>query len=413
MKITRKLTFTFSLFGILFVSFVYLYLASSININLFYPTELSYFNFLIQAFSNQRLDLISPTVLDLSANQGKWYTYWGPTPIVFILPFYIVSGIYASDILYTLVAGILNVLIFYLVIKEFCKFFSLSLSPIKYHLTVLSFAFASPNLYLSLNGRVWHTSQIISIFYLLLFFLFYFKFLNNFIKLRFFILAVIFINLAWFSRYTLIFNLLLLLFPLGILYKRCFPQFKIALLITFLITTLTFSLMLIYNQARFADPFETGIRYASHNPRFVKDLETKGVFNPAYIKHNLTYYFLALPQLSPNTFKINFNYEGNSVFAVYPYLLFLFLLIRKKLRAYTEHKFFLLAIIVLFLNIGALMMFFGTGWVQFGNRYFFDVIPLLFLLTLFVIQKTRLFILVIFLLFGIFINLFGTSSFYT
>lgn len=410
----RKTIFTPFLLTFFIVSFIYLFLAFQINKNIFYPTDLSYFNFLIQAFQNHQLNIITPSTLDLSFYQGKWYMYWGPAPALFILPFYLIWGISTSDIFYTLLAGIFNILIFYLLIKEFIKYFNLSISPLKQQLVILSFAFASPNLYLSLNGRVWHTSQIISVLYLLIFYLFYFKFLNNLNKLYLFILAVIFVNLAWFSRYTLIFNLILLTYPLGILLKKQhFSRFKITLLAALLITVLTGSIMLMYNQARFNNPFETGILHVFHNPRYVRDLETKGIFSLAYVKHNLTYYFFSLPQFSLNPLRLHISYEGNSVFIIYPFLFFILPLMGRKIRIYTKKRFFQLSTVVLLLNIGALMMLFCTGWVQFGNRYFFDVIPLLFLFTLFVIQKIRLPILIIIFFYGLIINLLGTFDFYT
>src|SRR5437879_6238108 len=62
-----------------------------------------------------------------------------------------------------------------------------------------------------LNGQIWGTSQIFATTYLLLFYLFYFRFLNS-EKHSQLILCVVFFWLACLSRYVLLFNGILFIY---------------------------------------------------------------------------------------------------------------------------------------------------------------------------------------------------------
>jgi hypothetical protein len=386
---------------------IYVYLRGSWS-TLANASPTPYYNYLIDALLDGRLNLISPNVFDLSLYDGKWYMYWGPAPVLFIFPFYLLlGGVAAPDTLYTLIAGVGNVGLFYYVIEEFVTYLRLEASVWHKTLVVLSFAFASPNLLNALMGQVWFTNQTIAVFYLLVGYIFYFKFLNRADRLRLFLLAVLFFNLAWFSRNSLVFQGLLLFYPLTIAYERNRTLFK-QMVVGGLAITLTFLFVIgFYNYARFDSAFESGHRYHKGAERYMQTMDRR--FSVENIPHNITYYFLN--HLAVNVERepyMQIDYEGNSVFSVYP-LSILFLWICQ--RAYLKNRFILLQLSVIALTMGLFLVFFATGWGQFGLRYLLDITPLAFLLTLVILREIPLFVQILILTYGIAVNVIGVTTF--
>lgn len=213
----RNLRIIFVLF---IISLIYILFSIKIKGDIFVQTAYSYYTFLLTALFHGKLNIASPTTIDLSFFNGKQYLNWGPAPILFILPFYLFFGNITSDVFYTLVAGISNIFLFYLLIAEFKKYFALKISNFSEVFIILSFAFVSPNFYLSLGGRIWHTEQIIATFYILIFLLFFLKFLNkNLFEIKYLFISVIFFNLAWFSRATMVFYGFFFIYLLFLLFK--------------------------------------------------------------------------------------------------------------------------------------------------------------------------------------------------
>jgi len=396
------------------ISLIYVLFSIKIKGDIFVSTAYSYYTFLTTSLLHGQLSITSPTNIDLSFFNGKLYLNWGPGPIPFILPFYLLFGDKVSDVFYTLVAGIGNVFLFYLVVNEFKKYFQLKISYFSEVFILLSFAFASPNFYLSLGGRIWHTEQIVATFYILMFLLFFLKFLNkNLISIKSLLLSVIFFNLAWFSRATMIFYGVFFLYLISLIWKlKDIKLFKKSIIIIILPTFIFIVTFLIYNNIRFNNPLETGLNYHDVNPRYEKLIAEKKIFSVDYISHNFTQYFLNPAFISTEKPYVNINLDGNSIFSVYPvFLLFLFLFRKKNLKDKKTTKFLGVSFLVIFMNLALLMLYFATGWTQIGSRYILDILPLVFLLTLFVIEDfPRLFLLLIFI-YGTIINIFGSFLF--
>src|SRR3990167_6772695 len=205
---------------IIFIIAYYISVSLIINGNLFKLSQTPYYTYLLEAFSKNRLDL-DPMYggFDLSNFDDKWYMYWGLSPSLFILPFYLIWGIKSSDILYTLIAGIVNVVLFFKIIEFVDKYFHLNKSTFIKFFVLINFALISPNFYLSLSGRIWHTNQIVATTYVLLFLFFYFKYLENIEKLKFIMISLIFFNLSWLARNTLLTYAILLIYPLIIIFR--------------------------------------------------------------------------------------------------------------------------------------------------------------------------------------------------
>lgn len=394
----------------LVIFIIYIFYSFLVGKHLSFPV-LPYYNYLIDSLFHGKVDLVINNTKDISIYNSKNYMYWGPAPILLILPFYLFGGVHSNDVLYTLIFGLLNVIIFYLALKQFNIFFKNKISQINIFLITASFALSSPNFYLSLGGRVWHTYQIVATTYLLIFFYYYFKSLNNKFNFKHLVISLVFCCLAWLSRYTLIFHMLFFIYPVFEMYKKKSKNVFKNITILCVITLSFIAILFAYNYFRFGNVFETGFKYQVHDARFDEVFKSQKFFSFDYFFYNIFYYFLNSLELnikSPFTF---INVEGNSVFVVYPFLLLLFFFFQKKFFT----KIDLLKIIiglVIAINTFILMLFVGTGWVQFGNRYFFDVIPLLFFLISFVIAEVPISITSLLLIYGTIINIFGSLTFY-
>ena len=369
----------------LIVSTIYFYCITCTIENVFVPTGRDYYPYLLDALFHGRTNIISYDHFDLSLFENKWYLYYGPAPILLILPFYLVFHLQASDVLYSTIGGIMNVALFYGVIQAFKKCFQLSLSLMAEAFLVLSFGLASPNFFLSVAREMSYTVQIFAMTYLLLFYLWYFRFLKS-KKHWQLVLSTVFFCLACLSRYTFVFHgiLFLYMFVHGKRSGRAISA-KIILLLA-LIMLAFISLEALYNFMRFHNVLETGLRFQVGAPRFAAIMKSNHILSVRYVLHNVYYCFVNVIRFSPSGPPIVIDPEGNNIFSVYPALLLLpGLLYTKKYANKKKISFLLLSAFMIVLNILMIMLYFATGWIQFGYRYFFDVIPLLFLLLAFIL----------------------------
>ena len=272
--------------------------------------------------------------------------------------------------------------------------------------------------FLSLQGRIWHTNQIIAILYLLLFLLFYLKFFSNRKRLIFLTLATIFLNLAVLSRYTLVFYFALFIPLFWKLYKtRSKKLLSKSLFVIFSLTISFFALTLVYNHARFGKVFETGVRYVnirSSEYRYIEEAEKKLLISPKYFSHNFRVYFLNHLKFFNQKPFLEIDKEGNSIISIYPLVLLTPMLFLKKFFTGKKYSPFLkTALFAVILPITLYLLFYlATGWAQLGTRYFLDVTPLLFILLLLITDYLPLPIKILIIIYGVFVNITGAFLFY-
>lgn len=405
-----------------FICLIYIFISIAVNQkDIFNKSYVPHFNYLIEAFLANRLDVRSPYGYDLSLFNNKWYLYWGPSPVLVIFPFYLIWGVNASDIFYTLTFGLMNVVIFYFLLNEVAKYFDLRHTQFAKMITLTAFALSSPHLYLSVAGRIWHTDQIIAIFYLLLFLLFLFKFQSS-KKILWLIFSIIFFNLSWMARYTLFLYFPLLLILINI-YKRGWSyKFSKILSSIFLISIPFFIFFFYYNFSRFGNILETGYKY-QQGSRYGEFFMQNKIFSLDYFADHLYYYFLNPLQIKLEPFFIKIDPEGNSIFMTYPLFSLIFLVpilmrgLKDNAALISEGKnlfIFLATSLLIYSSIILIMLLnVGTGWTQFGSRYFLDVIPLLLLNLLLVIHRLPKYIPFLLVILGAMINIVGTMEFYS
>lgn len=386
-------------------------------------TIYNYFSYLSEAFLHGSLAFISspPFLHDLTTVNGKIYMYWGPSPVLLIALFVAIFGLKVSDALYTAIIGSFSPLLLYILLNQLEKIRLFQEKVRLFQITnfqktilCLFFVFGTVHFYLSVFGTVWFTSQIVSIFYLLLglvLIVMYSKSRNKFSL----IFSSLFFALAVNTRSTLIFYLPLFLCFLTFAHlgnKYSIRKIIASVSIFLLIGIFILILNLLYNFFRFGSIFESGYTYQHYAAHFAQDKQMYGYFNSAYIPKNFYYMFLNLPSVSKDFPYFTFDEEGNSVLFTSPFLLLALLIFKRKYWLNNRMKFINLsclfgasAIIFILLN------FWGTGWVQFGYRYFLDVIPFLIILLVQVIANVPKPITLTLLFASILINLLGTIWF--
>lgn len=401
-----------ALFVLLFLGIGSVYvLTSSLITDIFTPSYTNYYPYILDSFLHGRVNIPHPpSSYDVSFFEGKWYLNWGPSPVLFVLPFYLIWGLGTSDVLFTLIAGIANVVLFFFVAREFAKYFKIKLSPVQLVFLILTFAFASANFYMSLAGRVWHAEQIIAVFYLLISYLFLFRYLNK-KNLWLLLLASFFFNLAWTSRYALIFSSLILLYPLVLHFRA--NRFLPVLAAVFIPCIIFGSLILTYNYLKFQNPFDTGLKHHLGAGRFEEVLKNHTFFSPSYVPYNAYYYFLHAPKLTSQPPYIKLDEEGNSMFLMYPALFLLLPLLRRKNILNQKIKYYLITVgLVTVCSMLLYLFYFTTGWTQVGLRYFFDIFPLLLLTIILSIRHIPIYLLSVVLLLGVLMHVVGIVMFY-
>jgi hypothetical protein len=138
--------------------------------------------------------------------------------------------------------------------------------------------------------------------------------------------------------------------------------------------TLVVAGLLAYNSARFGDPLDFGYRNATVADNLVDDLRTHGQFSLHYVGRNLRVMLLALPHWDPPFGRPVPDVQGMSLLLTTPALVYLVRARRRSpcvVGAWTAFGLLLIP----------LVMYYNTGWSQFGYRFSLDfMVPVMFLL---------------------------------
>ncbi len=392
-----------------------IYIFFSGRLNFIFPTHpANYFNHLTYSFLQGRFNLINTVwTSDLSPFNGKLYMYWGPTPILVIAPFVLLFGINFSDALYTTIIGSFSALFFYLLLNQLNKLKITNLSTLKKYLLCLFFAFGTVHFYLSVYGSIWFTSQIISTLYAIFALYVIFLYLNS-KKTLYLLSSSFFLGLAIWGRssfilYIPLFTALIFISCQGL--KNSLKIFLIRYSYLFIILSLFLIVAGIYNFQRFGSFLENGYSYHNYGAKFASNKSTHGFLNIAYIPHNFYYMFINTPKVLNKFPFFDFDREGNSFLTLSPLFFLVFMVINKK---YWLNQKLLINLSLIFCVLSIIffqLLFWGTGWLQFGYRYSLDIIPLLIILLSQVISNVSLKILVILVSISILLNTLGTLWF--
>lgn len=135
-----------------------------------------------------------------------------------------------------------------------------------------------------------------------------------------------------------------------------------------------------YNAARFGDPLDFGYDRMILAGKGKELMEQYGQFSVHYISRNFFWFFLApsWPRMAPG-FPIGFDPRGLSLFVASPALLYAFAGVVQQWNA----KFVRHAALGIALCLVPLLMYFNTGFWQFGHRFSMDYMaPMMMLVAL-------------------------------
>lgn len=373
---------------------------------------LDYYNPLTQSFLHGRFDISNPGIThDLIYFHQKWYVIWGILPSLLLIPFQMIKGRFIPTVYVTIFFASLNVCAVYLLLCRLKREFFPSLKTYEIILILMLFSFGTSQFYVGTLGSVWHVNQMVTFSFGTVGLYIIFKKKRT---LRDYIFSSLLFSSAAIGRtvsLTLIILPILLYMNEFLLRKnsliRRLMMFKRALMIFGIPLFLFVSILFIYNFVRFLNPFEYGYTYIQ-DPPFTQIRLKNGTMSYLNIPNNVWYMFFEIPRMSfQNKITLDFNLMGNSIFFLTPPFLAIFLAnpFTKRKSKFFINPYVMSLWITALLTLIPVLLFYSTGWMQFGYRYSLDITVIFLILSLFGV-KGRLNILYIL---GIFFSIFMYS----
>jgi 4-amino-4-deoxy-L-arabinose transferase-like glycosyltransferase len=322
-----------------------------------------------------RAGLTSAATLDLSQVDGRWYAYWPPMTSALLVPYVAVVGAAASDVLFSCVVGTGTVLLVFMMLRQAYRARLMPMTPAATTALTLLFGLGTVHFYLVVTAQVWFLSQVVATFFCTMAVWFVFQADQGWGWIA---AAGSALGAAFLARNTVVFMAPFFYLTLFALWERG-PEHRLRSLIggaaSFSVPLVVAGVInLAFNYARFGSAFDSGWTAAvitGGNNSLKEDFLHHGVFSLHYLSRNAYYYLLNLRlRTAPRTGTLTFDPMGNSAFLVTPALLYLFRSGRHfgwfTAGLWTGGGSFLLM----------LLLFFTTGWSQFGNRYLLELMPL-------------------------------------
>ncbi len=318
------------------------------------------------------LHSLPPSTDDYTFYQGHWYVAFPPLPAVLLLPFVAILHLAHQNLLslfFSVGLEIVNIGLLIEVLMRFARLRKTSLTFPTVAWLVIFFAFGTETFFVSMQGSVWFQAHVVAITFLLLY-------IGETLGKRRPWLAGLFLGLASLARSTTLFTFPFFL-VMTVVLERKRPLAMLRQVIVFGLTLgLILAVMLLYNQVRFGSFFDFGYAAMNVNSGVRADLAAYGQFNVHFLGTNLFYMWVQLPILVRKFPFVTFTPYGTGIFWTTPALLCAFLAFRQR-----EQRWLAFALLAgCLLPLVWLLLYFNTGWVQFGNRFSLDYLPLALLL---------------------------------
>lgn len=336
--------------------------------------DVAYFNQLADAFLHGRLYLAAPAnTHDLTLYDGKWYVPFPPLPALLMLPWVAWQGVASlNTVLFATIFGALNVMLIFLLLSALARRQWTHLSTGDNLWLTLLFALGCVHWYMATIGSVWFVAQICTV---------------TFVALA--VWLAIEGRAAWLVGLALALALaarpnVLLTWPLllGIAATHlatagrrplwgALLRWSIASAIPLVVGL---GALLLYNQARFGHPLDFGYLTENVAEQLAPNLRRYGQFNLHYLPKNVWAMWLAGPQWDSERNFWQPDPEGLSLLLTTPALLYL---ARARRRSWLVSG----GWVALALLLVPLLLYYNTGWWQFGYRFSLDfMVPVLVLL---------------------------------
>lgn len=341
--------------------------------NLTSPTT-AYFDQLADAWLHGRLHLIDPAeTQDLTQHDGRWYVPFPPLATILLLPWVAIAGIAGvSTVVFSAVCGAIGVATVdrWLLAARRAGLITLPPSDIAWLTTLL--ALGSPLVYVAVDGGVWFVAQT-----------------TTTLMTGLAAWAALTRRSAWIAASLLALAMLgrphvVLLWPLliglavqrdGMMRLQWTPAVRrwIAGSLPPLIIAVT--LLALHNFVRFGDATDFG--YVTQNiGGFLKTrMERWGQFHVAYIPQNLHTLLVGLPRYDAGLGAVVPSLHGMSLLLTTPATVLVAWSLRRRREPAVAGAWVSIALVLV-----PLLMYYNTGWQQFGYRFSLDFVVALVLL---------------------------------
>lgn len=350
------------------------------------PWTIDFINPMAHALRQGRLDIPNPAMTyDLALYNGRWYMTWGALATIVHIPLQLVVGGRYVPALYTsLLFGSLTVGVVWQMLRQVRKdWFSEAPAWQTVALTFL-YAFGTMQYYISTVGSIWQVNQVVSSFFGVSAIAVILKRKRS---VRDYIASSALCGVALLGRPTvaLLFVVPIFLFIDDIRRKVIELYVWKAVIAVTLPMLIAVTVVLAYNAARFGNPLETGHRFLTEAPELAVKRERYGMLSLSYLPTNVWHMIVSPPRFGwVKAPTMSIDLMGNSIFFLSPMLLFCLGTlpwIRSKKRGYV---YIIRAIwLGILINATSSLLYYNTGWMQFGYRYALDFSFLLVILVYF------------------------------
>jgi hypothetical protein len=311
-----------------------------------------------EAFLDGRVDLqdVPSFYHDLVNYEGKQYLASPPMPAVVLLPFVAIWGLDTDQVRISMLLGAINVALVWILLGR------LGVDGFKKWLLTILFALGTVHWEVATHGTTWFFAEVVAVFFLLLSLIEYFG------RRRAFLVGLL-LGFSVLSRMPVLMGSIFFLVTLS--QQGGFPRRPLQFLAGL---ALPLAFVGYFNYVRFGDPLETGYFAHTYSSYFAADVERFGFFDVHYIARHL-YTLLLMP---PEWYIDNFPYirpdpQGMSILMTTPAVLYV-------LRARYSEAINLWSGLAVLAILIPIVIWFSTGWVQFGYRYSLDFFPFLLIL---------------------------------
>ena len=331
-----------------------------------------YFTYYAQALLAGQLhfEALPPATLDLAFFEQRVYMHQPPFPAVVLAPFVALFGLDLADRVCAVLLGALDGVALYALLGAWHRRGLADIPESARVFLSVFFLFGTVHCYLAITGNPWELAHVVCSGLVALALLLCLQ--------RHYSLAALAYVAVLFTRTHVFLSFPVLLGLYWILEGREGRDFRArrrGLLGMATIAAAGVGLLLAFNFARFADPFESGVSHHLMHETFRARFAQYGYFHWSYLPRNLEALLLRLPELRGEFPFVSFSPRGLSLFIVSPLYLYLLVSLRTPTRRLAGLLWSGVALVAL-----PILLVMGTGEVQFGHRYSSDLAVFLILL---------------------------------
>jgi hypothetical protein len=338
--------------------------------------ESAYFNLLADAFLHGRLYLIAPpSTIDLTLHEGKWYVAFPPLPAIIMLPWVAIAGVESlNTVFFTALFGAANVALVFLLLTSLSERRWTQLSRADNLWLTLLFSLGSVHWSVATVGMVWQLDQICAVTFVALA-----VWLSVERASPWSIGAALGLAMAARPHVALTWPLLLAIAAIHHNPKvqpyawRPLGAWAVKSAVPMLGMTAT---LLLYNKVRFGNLLDFGYLDMNIADVLRPGLQEYGQFSLHFLPKNFWAMWLATPVSIEQWPFLEPNPWGMSLLLTTPALVYLSRASSGGWLAAGAWTSFALLMI-------PLLLYYSTGWIQFGYRYSLDfMVPVMVLMAL-------------------------------